>query len=114
VSFERDDSLDLSGARPVRLGGREWVVAPLSLRQILAIADFVPKLSTIGADSLSGERLVPLAEVEMMRPAVAALELSRSKLAAWASMGFAGFVVFGWIVEATIKLTVSWAWSHFQ
>jgi hypothetical protein len=63
VSFERDENLDLAGARGVRLGGREWLVAPLSLRQILAIADFVPKLSAIGADTLSGERLAPLAEV---------------------------------------------------
>ena len=63
MSFERDDKLDLSAARPVRLGGHDWLVAPLSLRQILAIADFVPKLSTAGADHLSGERLAPLAEV---------------------------------------------------
>lgn len=63
MSFERDEHLDLSGARTVCLGGREWIVAPLSLRQILAIADFVPKLSAIGVDSLSGERLAPLAEV---------------------------------------------------
>jgi predicted RNase H-like nuclease (RuvC/YqgF family) len=52
--------------------------------------------------------------VEMLRPAVAALELSRSKLAAWASIGFAGVVVFGWIVEATVKWALGWAWSHFQ
>jgi len=63
VSFERDDTLDLAGARTVRLGGHEWTVAPLSLRQILAIADFVPKLSAIEVDTLSGERLAPLAEV---------------------------------------------------
>ena len=52
--------------------------------------------------------------VDMMRPAVAALELSRSKLAAWASIGFAGVVVFGWIVEATVKFAVTWTWSHFH
>lgn len=63
MSFERDESLDLSGARTVHLAGREWIVAPLSLRQILAVADFVPKLAAIGADNLSGERLAPLAEV---------------------------------------------------
>jgi hypothetical protein len=63
VTFERDESLDLAGARTVRLGGRDWLIAPLSLRQILAIADFVPKLSAIGVDNLSGERLAPLAEV---------------------------------------------------
>jgi hypothetical protein len=63
VSFERDETLDPSAARTVRLGGRDWLVAPLSLRQIIAIADFVPKLSAINADSLSGARLTPLAEV---------------------------------------------------
>jgi hypothetical protein len=63
LSLEQDDNLDLAGTRAVRLGGRDWVVAPLSLRQILAIADFVPKLSGIGTDNLSGERLTPLAEV---------------------------------------------------
>jgi hypothetical protein len=52
--------------------------------------------------------------VEVMRPAVAALELSRSKLAAWASIGFAAMVVFGWVVEATVKWTISWAWSQLH
>jgi hypothetical protein len=50
----------------------------------------------------------------MMRPAVAALEVSRSKLAAWASIGFAGIVVFGWIVEATVKWAIDRTWSHLH
>jgi hypothetical protein len=54
------------------------------------------------------------AAVEMLRPAVAALELSRSKLAAWASIGFAGVVVFGWIVEAAVKWAAARVLSHFQ
>ena len=54
------------------------------------------------------------AAVEIMRPAVAALELSRSKLATWASIGFASVVVFGWMVEATVKFAASWAWSHLH
>jgi predicted RNase H-like nuclease (RuvC/YqgF family) len=52
--------------------------------------------------------------VAALRPAVAALELSRSKLAAWASIGFAGVVVFGWIVEGAVKWAVGWILSHFQ
>jgi predicted RNase H-like nuclease (RuvC/YqgF family) len=52
--------------------------------------------------------------VERLRPAVAALELSRSKLAAGATIGLACVVVFGWMVEATIKWTVTWAWSHLR
>jgi hypothetical protein len=63
VSLDCDDSVDLSTARVVRLGGHAFYVAPLSLRQILAIADYVPKLGGITAENMSGERLAPLAEV---------------------------------------------------
>jgi hypothetical protein len=49
-----------------------------------------------------------------MRPAVAALELSRSKLAAWATIGFASFVVFGWMTEAAVKWAVTWLLSHWN
>jgi hypothetical protein len=63
VTVDCDPSVDLSAARLVRLGGCDFHIAPLSLRQILAIADYVPKLSGIGAENMSGERLAPLAEV---------------------------------------------------
>ncbi len=63
MTVDCDPSIDLSAARRVRLGGCDFHVAPLSLRQILAIADYVPKLSGIGAENMSGERLAPLAEV---------------------------------------------------
>lgn len=63
MTVEFNQSLDLSAARNVRLAGQEFWIAPLSLRQILAIADYVPKLSGIGLENLSGERLSPLAEV---------------------------------------------------
>jgi hypothetical protein len=54
------------------------------------------------------------AAVEAMRPAVAALELSRSRLAAWASIGLAGMVVFGWMIEASVKFAATWIWSHLH
>jgi len=54
------------------------------------------------------------AAVDLLRPAVAALELSRAKLAFWASIGFAVVVVFGWIVEAVVKGAVTWLLSHFH
>jgi predicted phage tail protein len=54
------------------------------------------------------------AAVAMIRPTVAALELSRSKLATWASIGLAAVVLLGWIVEATVKWAVAWTLSHFQ
>jgi hypothetical protein len=54
------------------------------------------------------------ASVEMIRPTVAALELSRSKLATWASIGFAAVVALGWLVEAALKWAVDRTLSHFQ
>jgi len=54
------------------------------------------------------------ASVEMIRPTVAALELSRSKLATWATIGFAAVVVCGWLVEAALKWAVDRTLSHFQ
>jgi hypothetical protein len=52
--------------------------------------------------------------VEMLRPAVAALEVSRSRLVALASLGSAGVVVFGWIVEALVKWAAGRILEHFQ
>jgi hypothetical protein len=52
--------------------------------------------------------------VEMICPRVAALELSRSKIAIWASIGFAVAVLAGWVVEAVVKWAVGWVLSHFQ
>lgn len=54
------------------------------------------------------------AAVETIRPTVAALELSRSKLATWASIGFTGVVLLGWVVEAGVKWLVATTLSHFQ
>jgi hypothetical protein len=52
------------------------------------------------------------AAVEVIRPTVAALALSRSRLATWASIGLAAVVILGWIVEAGIKWSVSYLLSH--
>jgi len=54
------------------------------------------------------------AAVAMIRPTVAALELSRSKLATWASIGLAVVVLLGWVVEAAFKWVVGLVLSHFQ
>jgi uncharacterized protein YoxC len=54
------------------------------------------------------------AAVAAMRPSVAALEVTRSKLATWASIGIGAVVVLGWILEAGVKWLVSATLSHFQ
>ena len=63
MSLERDDSVDLNLARVVRLGGRDLYIAPLSLRDILAVADELPKVKDITAENVTGERLAPLGEI---------------------------------------------------
>jgi DNA repair exonuclease SbcCD ATPase subunit len=52
------------------------------------------------------------AAADMIRPTVAALELSRSKLATFASLGLTAFVVIGWFVEAGLKLAVDRILAH--
>jgi len=52
------------------------------------------------------------AAVEKIRPTVAALELSRSKLTTWASLGIGAFVVLGWFVEAGAKWAIDRLLSH--
>jgi hypothetical protein len=54
------------------------------------------------------------ASVEMIRPTVAALELSRSKLATWATLGLTVAIVAGWFVEAFFKWLFERILSHFQ
>jgi uncharacterized protein involved in exopolysaccharide biosynthesis len=54
------------------------------------------------------------ASVEMIRPTVAALELSRSKLATWATLGLTVAIVAGWFVEAFFKWIFERILSHFQ
>ncbi len=54
------------------------------------------------------------AAVAMIRPMIAALELSRSKLATWASIGLVAMLILGWVVEAGVKWAVGLLFSHFQ
>jgi hypothetical protein len=53
-------------------------------------------------------------DVAAIQPTIAVLELSRSKLATWASIGLGAVVILGWVVEAAVKWLLSWALSHFQ
>ena len=54
------------------------------------------------------------AAVEIIQPTVAALALSRSRLATWASIGVAAVVVLGWIIEAGVKWAISTLFSHLH
>jgi len=54
------------------------------------------------------------AAVALIRPTVAAFELTRSKLATWASIGIAAVVILGWVLEALVKWAAEATLSHFQ
>jgi hypothetical protein len=54
------------------------------------------------------------AALEAIRPTVAALALSRSRLATFASIGFAAFILLGLIVQSAVKYLVTAALSHFH
>ena len=60
MSLVRDPNADLSSAKPIALGGKEYHVAPLPLRQVLALADLESK---IGQGASASERITPLIEI---------------------------------------------------
>ena len=48
MSLERDDKVELSQAKTVTLGGTELTIAPLRLREVIAVAEMSPKLADSG------------------------------------------------------------------
>lgn len=54
------------GERSVRLAGREFIVAPLSLRAIMALADYVPKLAAAPTDVIDSTRIEPLVDTVLL------------------------------------------------
>jgi len=99
---------------------RNYVRIPPSPAEIARMDENLDVQSRRHADNaralreLAAKLDVHAEKVEMIRPTVAALELSRSKLATWASVGFAVAVLAGWVVEAAVKWAVAWVLSHFQ
>jgi hypothetical protein len=54
------------------------------------------------------------AAVEAITPTVAALALSRSRLATFASIGFAAVILVGLLFQEVVKYLLSAALSHFH
>lgn len=65
MSTDIDPSADLKLAKPIILAGQQWKVLPLPLRQVLALADLLPKLKDINIDNLKGDMFLPV--VDMVR-----------------------------------------------
>ena len=60
---EIDEGCDLTKAKEVTLAGTTFYVMPLPLRQVIAMANIMPKMAGITADSMSDERLNAIGEV---------------------------------------------------
>jgi len=59
--------------------------------------------------------LQPLAaSIGVMRPIVDSFQLTRSKMAAWASIGLTAIALVGWAIEAIVKWAVATALSHWN
>jgi hypothetical protein len=63
MSLEIDPNLDKSQTKQIILAGKSYLVAPLPLRQVLALADLLPKLSGIKPENLRGEMFDPVVDM---------------------------------------------------
>lgn len=63
MSVDVAENLDKSKAHKITLGGLDFYIAPMSLRNVLAVANVVPKLAGLSIDTLSAEKLEPMVEV---------------------------------------------------
>jgi hypothetical protein len=59
MSLDLDANIDKARAKTITLAGQQFTVCPLPLRQVLAIADQVPKLRGISIDNVSAEKFEP-------------------------------------------------------
>lgn len=57
MPFDLDPKADTTRARVIALGGRELKCAPLTLRQIIAVSDMLPKISAAASTHESIELL---------------------------------------------------------
>ena len=64
MSVDVDKKVDLTKCRKLELGGLDFYIGPMSLRNVLAVSNIVPKLvGKIEVKELSSEKLEPMVEV---------------------------------------------------
>jgi hypothetical protein len=57
MAYDVDPACEKSHCRTIKLSGREFYVAPLPLRHVLATAELMPKLSNISPQNIRSETL---------------------------------------------------------
>lgn len=63
MSLDLDPACDLSRAKKITLAGQEYFIAPLSLRNVLALPALSPKLQQIDMKNVTGEMFDPVVEL---------------------------------------------------
>jgi hypothetical protein len=63
VSWEKSDKLDEGNSRTVSLGGKDYVIAPFTLRRIKKVAGLTPRVMRLDAAQMSEEALDPFVDV---------------------------------------------------
>lgn len=63
MSLELDANVDKDRSRTIVLAGKEWIVCPLPLRQVIAIGPLLAKCRGVSADTLAPETFDPMIEV---------------------------------------------------
>jgi len=57
VPYDLDPACDKARCRKIELAGREFFIAPLPLRQVLAVSDLMPRLSGITAQNFGRDNV---------------------------------------------------------
>lgn len=63
MTITLDPGFDKGRAKTVTLAGSSYYIAPLPLRQILALADLLPKLKNINPEKVTSEMFDPVIEI---------------------------------------------------
>jgi hypothetical protein len=63
MAYDVDPACDTPRCKTITLGGRDFLVAPLPLRHVLAIADLIPKLAGISIENMRGAMFEPIVDL---------------------------------------------------
>ena len=80
MSYDADAACDKPRCKEIKLGGRDFYVAPLPLRRILAIAEVMPKLSGLTAQTINKDSLDAVIDLVHAGLAKAHPNLTRDEL----------------------------------
>lgn len=63
MSWDKSELIDEARCKPARFGGKEYLIAPFTLRRIKKVASIAPKVMRLDAHEMSEQTLDPFVEV---------------------------------------------------